>query len=101
MCLKLTRHGGKVSTVPSHYFNDEDSSIGASRGLADPIADLGDFVERGIGAEREIGSGDVVGNGRGKNDNRDLEFGEFSSVLRQLAFKMLTKIFSKIYFENV
>jgi hypothetical protein len=87
MCLKLTSHGRKVPTVSSHNFNDEDAPFGAGRGLADPVTDLGDFVERGIGAEREIGSGNVVGNGGGKNDNRNLEFGEFASILRQLCSK--------------
>lgn len=52
-------------------------------GLSDAVADLGDLVERGVGAQREVGAGHVVADGGRYHHQRDAELGELRAGLVQ------------------
>lgn len=53
-------------------------------GLPDAVADLSDFIERGVGAEREVGSGHVVTDGGGDYHQWEAELGELAAGLVKL-----------------
>lgn len=53
-------------------------------GLPDAVADLSDFIERGVGAEREVGSGHVVTDGGGDYHQWQAELWELAAGLVKL-----------------
>ena len=76
-------HRGQVAAVAAHHFDDEEPTLGSGRRLPDPVADFGDLVEGGVAAEREVRARNVVADGGGQHDHRDLELGVLGSTLGQ------------------
>ena len=71
----------KISAIISHDFNDEDSTFGAGRGLADLVADDRNLVEGRVGPETELGPGNVVADRGRDDDHRDSELGKLWTIL--------------------